>query len=169
MALRTRHIWFITPLFEIRFITRSVIPMDMDVLRWIPMDPIGFHSTNRYRWIPSNNISALSDFHPTSGTLLSRQTYLTSVGRCYEQNFAYSIGKLRFPLVCIGNVWQKVTIYPFFFFFSFFFFFFNVQVEEKQNRKLYKCNEIRNNRDLISGEVQKRDLKIIDHVLFENF
>ena len=30
------------------------------------------------------------------------------------------------------------------------------------NRELGKCNEIRNNRDLISGEVYIRDLKIID-------
>ena len=48
----------------------------MDGLRWIPMDPIGFHSTNRYRWITSDNISALYDFHLTSGTL-SHQSYLT--------------------------------------------------------------------------------------------
>ena len=61
-------------LSEVRFTTRPVIPMDMDGLRWIPMDPIGFHSTNRYRWIPSDNISALYDFHLTSGTL-SRQSY----------------------------------------------------------------------------------------------
>ena len=30
------------------------------------------------------------------------------------------------------------------------------------NRELGKCNEIRNNRDLISGEVLRRELKIID-------
>ena len=66
-------------LSEVRFTTRPVIPMDMNGLRWIPMDPIGFHSTNRYRWIPSDNISALYDFHLTSGTL-SRQSYLTSAG-----------------------------------------------------------------------------------------
>ena len=92
-------------LSEVRFTTRSVIPMDMDGLRWIPMDPIGFHSTNRYRWIPSDNISALYDFHLTSGTL-SRQSYLTTAGGCEEYNFAYSIGKLRFPSVCIENVLQ---------------------------------------------------------------
>ena len=66
-------------LSEVRFTTRPVIPMDMDGLRWIPMDPIGFHSTNRYRWITSDNISALYDFHLTSGTL-SRQSYLTLEG-----------------------------------------------------------------------------------------
>ena len=66
---------------EVRLTTRPVIPMDMDGLRWIPMDPIGFHSTNRYRWITSDNISALYDFHLTSGTL-SRQSYLTSAGGC---------------------------------------------------------------------------------------
>ena len=81
----------------------------MDGLRWIPMNSIGLHSTNKYRWIPSDNISALSGFNLTSGTL-SRQTYFTSVARCYEQNFSYCFGKLRFPSVCIGNVWQKVDI-----------------------------------------------------------
>ena len=30
------------------------------------------------------------------------------------------------------------------------------------NRKLGKCNEIRNNRNLISGEVWRRNLKVID-------
>ena len=83
MALRTRHISFILHLSEVKFTTRLVIPMDIDGLRWVPMDPIGFHSTNGYRRIPSDNICALFDFHLTSGTL-SRQTYLTSVGRCYE-------------------------------------------------------------------------------------
>ena len=42
--------------------------MDMDGLHWIPMDPIGFHSTNGYRGLPSKNISALSAFYLTSGT-----------------------------------------------------------------------------------------------------
>ena len=74
-ALRTRHISCMLHLSEVRFTTRPVILMDMDGLRWIPMDPIGFHSTNRYRWITSDNISALYDFHLTSGTL-SRQSYL---------------------------------------------------------------------------------------------
>ena len=78
-ALRTRHILCMLHLSEVRFTKRPVIPMDMNGLRWIPMDPIGFHSTNRYRWIPSDNISALYDFHLTSGTL-SRQSYLTSAG-----------------------------------------------------------------------------------------
>ena len=67
--------------FEVRFTTRPVILMDMDGLRWILMDPIGFHSTNRYRWITLDNISALYDFHLTSGTL-SRQSYLISAGGC---------------------------------------------------------------------------------------
>ena len=110
MALRTRHISFIRHLSEVRFTTRLVIPMDMAGLRWVPMDPIGFQSINGYRRIPSYNISARFDFHLTSGTL-SRQTYLTSVGRCYEYNFAYFVGKNTFLSVCIGNVWQKVDIY----------------------------------------------------------
>ena len=100
-------------LSELRFTTRPVIPMDMDGLRWIPTDPIGFHSTSGYRLIPSDSISALHDFHLTSGTL-SRQSYLTSAGGCLEYNFAYSIGKLRFSLVCIENVWQRVDIYLFY-------------------------------------------------------
>ena len=62
---------------------------DFRIISWflwfwkIPMDPIVFHSRNGYRQIPSDNICALFDFHLTSDTL-SRQTYLTSVGRCYE-------------------------------------------------------------------------------------
>ena len=66
MALRTRHISFILHLSEVKFTTRLVIPMDIDGLRWVPMDPIGFHSKNGYRRIPSDNISALFDFHLTS-------------------------------------------------------------------------------------------------------
>ena len=102
MALRTRHISFILHLSEVKFTTRLVIPMDIDGLCWVPMDPIGFHSKNGYRRIPSDNICALFDFHLTSGTL-SRQTYFTSVGRCYEYNFAYSIGKNTFPM---GVYWK---------------------------------------------------------------
>ena len=160
MALRTRRISFILHLSEVRLTTRPVISMDMDGLRCIPIDHIGFHSTNRYRRIQSDNISALSDFHLTSGTFFASNVSYFPFGRCYEQNFANSIGKLRFPLVCIGNVRQKVNIYPFFSFS--FLFFVTTWVKEKQHRKLGKGNEIRNNRDMISGEVQKRDLKIID-------
>ena len=71
MALRTRRISFILHLSEVRLTTRPVISMDMDELRWIPRDLIGFHLTNRYRRIPSDNISALSDFHLTSGTFFA--------------------------------------------------------------------------------------------------
>ena len=35
----------------------------------------------------------------------------------------------------------------------FFFFFLTAYVKERQNRKLDKCNEMRNNRELISSEV----------------
>ena len=153
MALRTRRISFILLLSEVRLTTRPVISMDTDGLRWIPIEPIGFHSTNRYRRISSDNISALSNFHLTSGTF-SRQTYLISFGRCYEQNFANSIGKPSFSFMRIGNVWQEVDIQPFFFLYCL--------GQRKIKQKFGKCNEIRINRDLISGEVQKRDLKIID-------
>ena len=54
MALRMRHIRFILHLFEIRFITRPVIPMEMDGLRWIPMDPIGFRR------------QGIGGYHPTT-------------------------------------------------------------------------------------------------------
>ena len=94
-------------LSEVRFTTRPVIPMDMDGPRWIPMDPIGFHSTSRYRWITSDNISALYDFHLTSGTL-SRQSYLLPLE-------GVKIIILPIPSVCIENVRQKVDIYLFFF------------------------------------------------------
>ena len=59
MALRTRYIRFILHSSEVRFITRPVIPMDMDGLHWIPMDPIGFHSTNGCSALPTELTSQL--------------------------------------------------------------------------------------------------------------
>ena len=59
MALRTRHISFILHLSEVKFTTRLVIPMDIDGLRWVPMDPIGFHSLY-YGW-DGINISCLQN------------------------------------------------------------------------------------------------------------
>ena len=126
MALRTRHISFIRHLSEVRFTTRLVIPMDMAGLRWVPMDPIGFQSKNGYRRIPSYDISARFDFHLTSGTL-SRQTYFTSFGRCYEYNFAYFIGKKYISYGCVLEMYGKKSI------------------STLPNRELGKCNEIRNN------------------------
>ena len=64
MALRTRRISFILHLSEVRLATRPVISMDMDGLRCIPIDPIGFHSTNRYRRIQSDNIMCRLWFSP---------------------------------------------------------------------------------------------------------
>ena len=93
MALKTRHISFILHLSEVKYTTRLVIRMDIDGLRWVPMDPIGFHSKNGYRWIPSDNISAL--FEGVTNRILPIPSE-----------------KIHFPWVCIGNVWQKVDIYP---------------------------------------------------------
>ena len=120
MALRTRRISFILHLSEVRLATRPVISMDMDGLRCIPIDPIGFHSTNRYRRIQSDNISALSDFHLTSGTFFASNVsyFLWKVLRI---EFCQFHRKTTFPLVCIGNVRKKVNIYLFFSF-SFLFF-----------------------------------------------
>ena len=45
--------------------------------------------------------------------------YLTLVRRCHEYNFAYSIGKLRFPSESIGVYWKcraKSAHLPLFFF-----------------------------------------------------
>ena len=142
-ALRTRHISCMLHLSEVRFTTRPVIPMDMDGLRWIPMDPIGFHSTNRYRWITSDNISALYDFHLTSGTL-SRQSYLLPLEGVKNiilpipsENYVSH----RFVLKMYGK--KSISTFSFL----------TAEVKEKQNRKLDECNEIRNNREIISGEV----------------
>ena len=112
MALRTRHIWFILHLFEIRFITRPVIPMDMDGLRWIPMDPIGFRRIG------------IGGYHPT--TFLPGPLWFSSDFRySFASNVSYFRWKVlriesclfhrktTFPLVCIGKVWQKVNIYLF--------------------------------------------------------
>ena len=138
-----RHISCMLHLSEVRLTTRPVIPMDMDGLRWIPMDPIGFHSTNRYRWITSDNISALYDFHLTSGTL-SRQSYLLPLEGVKNiilpipwENYVSH----RFVLKMYGK--KSIST----------FFFLTAEVKEKQNRKLDECNEIRNNREIISGEV----------------
>ena len=124
MALRTRHIWFILHSSEVRFITRPVIPMDMDGLRWIPMDPIAFHSTNRYRWIPSKNISALSNFHLTSGTLRRQMEGVT--------NRIFPIPSKNY--VPIGVYWKCMakSRYPPFFLFIFCFFFMFKSKKTKQ-------------------------------------
>ena len=116
IALRTRHIWFILHLFEIRFITRPVIPMDKDGLRWIPMDPIGFRRIG------------IGGYHPT--TFLPGPLWFSSDFRySFASNVSYFRWKVlriesclfhrktTFPLVCIGKVWQKVNIYLFLFFF----------------------------------------------------
>ena len=102
MALRTRRISFILHLSEVRLATRPVISMDMDGLRCIPIDPIGFHSTNRYRRIQSDNISALSDFHLTSGTFFASNVsyFLWKVLRI---EFCQFHQKTTFP---IGVYWK---------------------------------------------------------------
>ena len=64
MALRTRRISFIPHLSGVRLATKPVISADVDGHRWIPIDPIGFHSTNRYRRIPSDNIMCRLWFSP---------------------------------------------------------------------------------------------------------
>ena len=101
-------------------------------------------------------LCAVSDFHLTSGTFFaSNLSY-----------FPWKVLRIEFcqfhrkTTLSIGVYWKCTSKnrYPPFFFL----FFLTTQVKEKQNRKLGKCNEIRNNRDMISGEVQKRDLKIID-------
>ena len=114
-ALRTRHISCMLHLSEVRFTTRPVIPMDMDGLSWIPMDPIGFHSTNRYRWITSDNISALYDFHLTSGTL-SRQSYLTSAGGCEEYIILPIPSENYVSHRCVLKMYGKKSISTFSFF-----------------------------------------------------
>ena len=93
MALRTRRISFILHLSEVRLATRPVISMDMDGLRCIPIDPIGFHSTNRYRRIQSDNISALSDFH------------LSSILYCIASDFRYffRVKRILLPLEGVTN------------------------------------------------------------------
>ena len=114
-ALRTRHISCMLHLSEVRFTTRPVIPMDMDGLRWIPMDPIGFHSTNRYRWIPSDNISALYNFHLTSGTLsrqfrkqTSRKNLVTRLATNFKKHIKIFI---EVSMIVIGK-----ALHNFFFF-----------------------------------------------------
>ena len=97
VALRTRRISFILHLSEVRLTTRPVISMDMDGLRCIPIDPIGFHSTNRYRRIQSDNISALSDFHLTSGTF-------------FASNLSYFLGKVLRIYFCQFH--RKTTRVP---------------------------------------------------------
>ena len=120
MALRTRRISFILHLSEVRLTIRPVISIDMDGLCCIPIDLIGFHSTNRYRRIQSDNISALSDFHLTSGTFFASNVsyFLWKVLRI---EFCQFHRKTTFP---IGVYWKctakRLTSIFFFFFFSFF-------------------------------------------------
>ena len=125
MALRTRHISFILHLSEVKFTTRLVILMDIDGLRWVPMNPIGFHSKNGYRRVPSDNISALFDFHLTSGTL-SRQTYFTPV-KVLRKEFCLFHRKKYISYGCVLEMYGKKSI------------------STLPNRELGKCNEIRNN------------------------
>ena len=110
MALRTRHIWFILHLFEIRFITRPVIPMDKDGLRWIPMDPIGFRRIGIGGYHPTTFLPGplwfSSDFRYSSASNVSYFRWkVLRIESCLFHR------KTTFPLVCIGKVWQKVNIY----------------------------------------------------------
>ena len=130
--------------------------------RWTWMDTVGFPQT------PSDSIRqigiggyhrttlcAVSDFHLTSGTFFASNV----------SYFPWQVLKIescqfhRKTTLPIGVYWKCTSKSRYLPFFSSFL---TTQVKEKQNRKLGKCNEIRNNRDMISGEVQKRDLKIID-------
>ena len=150
MALRTRRISFILHLSEVRLTTRPVISMDMDGLRCIPIDPIGFHSTNRYRRIQSDNISTLwfsSDFRyffRVKRILLPLEGVTNRILPIPSENYVSHW--------CVLEMYGKKLISTLFFLFLFFFFV-TTWVKEKQHRKLGKGNEIRNNRDMISGEV----------------
>ena len=128
MALRTRRISFILHLSEVRLTTRPVISMDMDGLRCIPIDPIGFHSTNRYRRIQSDNISALSDFHLTSGTLTSRplEGVTNRILPIPSENYVSHW--------CVLEMHGKKLISTFFFFF--FSFFCNYLSQRKTTQKI---------------------------------
>ena len=110
MALKARHIWFTLHLSEVRFTTRTVIPMDMDGVRWIPINP-----SDSIRQISVDTMGQhlcplwfSSDFRYSSASNISYFRW-----KVLRIDFCLFHQKKTFPLVCIGNVWKKVYIYLF--------------------------------------------------------
>ena len=136
MALRTRHISFILHLSEVKFTTRLVIPMDIDGLRWVPMVH-GPHRIPFEKWVSADTI----------GQHLCPLWFSSDFRYSFAPNVSYirwKVLRIEFCLFhrkkyifhgCVLEMYGKKSI------------------STLPNRELGKCNEIRYNRDLISGEV----------------
>ena len=134
MALRTRHISFILHLSEVKFTTRT---SDSDGHRWTPLGSHGPHRIPFEKWVSADTIGQhlcplwfSSDFRYSFASNVSYIRW-----KVLRIEFCLFHRKKYISYGCVLEMYGKKSI------------------STLPNRELGKCNEIRNNRDLISGEV----------------